>query len=191
MPFSRLSKHRQPVEDTLWASGYSLYDQLSPSSKAYLETLTGTYSQPGFKQRAEGKYEFYSGQRGAPENIGDELTAVHPIVRSNPVTGWKSIFAIGHHFTKFNELTDDESKFFKNYLDNLLVASHDIHVRFHWGKNDIAVWDNRSVYHSATKDYLNNFDRTGVRTVGIGERPYLFDNAKSRADGLNDKGLLV
>lgn len=171
--------------DTLWASGYSLYDKLSPSFRSYLETLTGTYSQPRFKQKAEGKYEIHSGQRGAPENVGDELTAIHPIIRSNPVTGWKSLFAVGNQFTKFNGLTEDESQNIKQYLRELLVASHDIHVRIRWSENDVAIWDNRSVYHSATKDYdASKYRRTGVRTVGIGERPALAKNAKSRAEDL-------
>lgn len=120
--------------DTLWASGYSLYDKLSPLYQKFLETLTGTYSQPGFKRVVDGQYEFYTQSRGAQENIGDELTAVHPVIRSNPVTGWKSIFAIGNHFTKFNGLTDEESQNLKDYLHGLLVGSHDIQVRFNWGE---------------------------------------------------------
>lgn len=44
------------------------------------------------------------------ENVGDELRAVHPVVRTNPVTGWKSIFAVGHHTEKINGLSEDESR---------------------------------------------------------------------------------
>lgn len=169
--------------DTLWASGYALYEKLSPSLRNYLKTLTGEYAQPGFKRAAEGKFEIYSDIRGAPENIGDELTAVHPIVRTNPVTGWNSIFSIGSHFTSFNDLDPKESKLLREYLLNLLQTSHDIQVRFKWGKNDVAIWDNRSVYHTATNDYYHtDAERTGVRTVGIGERPYLDPNGKSRSE---------
>lgn len=172
--------------DTLWASGYALYEKLTPTFRSYLETLTGVYSQPGFKKASEGKFEIYSGVRGAPENVGDELTAVHPLVRTNPVTGWKSIFSIGHHFTSINGLSDSESALIKDYLSELLYGSHDIQVRFRWNKNDVAIWDNRSVYHTATNDYFNDaFERTGVRTVGIGERPYLDANSSSRDEALN------
>lgn len=176
--------------DTLWASGYALYDKLTPLFRGYLETLTGVYSQPGFKKAAEGKFEIYSDTRGAPENIGDELTAVHPLVRTNPVTGWKSIYSIGHHFTSINGLSDPESALIKNYLNELSYGSHDIQVRFRWKKNDIAIWDNRSVYHTATNDYFHDtIERTGVRTVGIGERPYLDKNSKSREEALVSKKL--
>lgn len=169
--------------DTLWGSGYGLYEKLSPSFRSYLETLTGTYSQPGFKKASEGEYDLYSDTRGAPENIGDELIAIHPIIRTNPVTGWRSVFGFGHHFTSFNGLNEDESSLIKDYLHNTFIASHDLQVRFRWNKNDVAIWDNRSTYHAATFDYLNGDDvRTGVRTVGIGERPYLSKNSTSRRD---------
>ncbi|CUM50827.1 unnamed protein product [Debaryomyces tyrocola] len=154
--------------------------------QALLETLTGVYSQPGLKKAAEGKFEIYSGVRGAPENVGDELAAIHPLVRTNPVTGWKSIFSIGQHFTSINGLSDSESALIKDYLSELLYGSHDIQVRFRWNKNDVAIWDNRSVYHTATNDYFDDaFERTGVRTVGIGERPYLDANSTSRDEALN------
>lgn len=41
------------------------------------------------------KFKFYEKPRGHPDNIGTALAAVHPVVRTNPVTGWKSIFALG------------------------------------------------------------------------------------------------
>ena len=176
--------------DTLWASGYALYEKLSPSLRKYLERLTGTYAQPGFKKAAEGKFELWSDTRGAPENVGDELTAVHPIVRTNPVSGWKSIYSIGEHFTSFNELTERESSLLKGYLTELLLSSHDIQARFKWNKNDLAIWDNRSVYHTATKDYHSDIERTGVRTVGIGERPYLDVSSRGRSEDLGEDFLI-
>ncbi len=60
--------------------------------QGFLETLTAQYAQPGFKQTAEANgFKLYSGERGAPENIGEAIEAVHPVVRTNPVTGWKSV----------------------------------------------------------------------------------------------------
>lgn len=160
--------------DTLWANGYALLEKFSPSFRAYLETLTGTYSQDMFNKLSDLKnFDLYSETRGAPENYGDELIAKHPIVRTNPVTGWKSLFAVGHHFTAINEVSPIESALIKKFILDTLVASHDIQVRFKWNINDLAIWDNRSAYHAATFDFIGISERTGVRTVGIGERPYL------------------
>lgn len=177
--------------DTLWASGYELYDKLSKPVQKLVESLTGTYTQPGFKAAAQGRYDIFTGPRGAPENVGDELSAIHPVVRTNPVTGWKSVFAIGGHFTHFNELEPEESSWLTQHLSSVLLRYPELQVRFSWGKNDVAIWDNRSTYHSAIRDvYIVDALRTGVRTVGIGERPYFDPNSRSRTEDLREKGVL-
>lgn len=154
--------------------------------RSYFDTLTGTYSQPIFKENANEEYNLYSEERGAPENIGDDLKAIQPIVRTNPVTGWKTLFAVGHHFTKINEVNPLESQALKEFVWNILVQSHDIQVRHKWGKYDIAIWDNRSTYHTANPDIklLGDVYRSGVRTVGIAERPYLDPNSITQTEGL-------
>ena len=48
----------------------------------------------------------------------------------------------------------------------------------------IAIWDNRSVFHTATFDYNKLGERHGNRAVGIGEAPYLDPNSKSRTEEL-------
>lgn len=74
--------------DTLWASGYEVYDRISQPYQRFLESLTATYTQPEFERSARRhKFELFAGPRGAPENVGTELRAVHPVVRTNPVTG--------------------------------------------------------------------------------------------------------
>lgn len=172
--------------DTLWANGYALLEKFSPSFRAYLETLTGTYAQPGFNEFGKKKdFQLYLQPRGAPENVGDEFIAHHPIVRTNPVTGWKSLFAVGAHFAKINEVSPIEAALLKKFILDTLVNSHDIQVRFKWNKNDVAIWDNRSTYHSATNDYWNqDTEREGIRTVGIAERPFLDPNSTYQSESL-------
>lgn len=47
-----------------------------------------------------------------------------------------------------------------------------------------AIWDNRSVFHTATFDYAGQGERFGNRAVGLGERPYLDPNSTSRRTAL-------
>lgn len=47
-----------------------------------------------------------------------------------------------------------------------------------------AIWDNRSAFHTATFDYEGLGERFGHRAVGIGEKPYLDPNSKSRTEVL-------
>ena len=49
-----------------------------------------------------------------------------------------------------------------------------------------AIWDNRSVYHSAIFDFAGLGARTGHRAVGIGEMPYFDPNSKTRREALAD-----
>ena len=94
----RLTKLPSCGGDTLWASGYEIYDRFSSTYQKFFEGLTATFIGDGFIKAANNDPEnvkIYEKPRGSPKNIGKELTAVHPVVRTNPVTGWKSIYSIG------------------------------------------------------------------------------------------------
>jgi alpha-ketoglutarate-dependent taurine dioxygenase len=127
------------LQDTLWASGYELYDRISEPYQKFLETLTATFEQPGFQKIAqESGFKMYDKPRGAPENVGTELRAVHPVVRTNPVTGWKSIFPVGGHVKHINGLTEEESGKLLGWFLDLVYRNHDLQVRFKWkNPNDI------------------------------------------------------
>ncbi|ORY47735.1 taurine catabolism dioxygenase [Rhizoclosmatium globosum] len=141
---------------------YEVYERLSPAFRIFLEGLTATTL-------------INPGPRGAPEDVGTHLSAVHPVIRTNPVTGWKGI----------NELSKDESDLVLQQLFDLAVQNHDVHVRHHWNKNDVAVWDNRSTFHAATADFdFDQYLRLGERAASLGERPYFDPNSKSRREAL-------
>ena len=172
--------------DTLWPSGYEVYDRISKPLQAFLETLTATYAQPGFTEAAERNgFKIFSSERGAPENVGEILEAIHPVIRTNPVTGWKSVFAVGHHVQKINGLSEDESCHLVDWLVQLILENHDLQVRQRWQNvNDVAIWANRSVYHAATPDYvLGDYgERAGSRAVSLGERSYFDPQSTSRTE---------
>ena len=169
-----------------------MYDRFSPTYRKFLEGLTATFSGDGFTRAAAArpdKVRIHEGPRGSPENVGTALEAVHPVVRTNPVTGWKSVFAIGPFPKRINELWPDESDELLAKLKEVVERSHDLQVRFRWrGENDLAIWDNRSAFHTATFDYEGLGERFGHRAVGIGERPYLDVGSKSRTEALEERG---
>lgn len=145
-----------------------------------------TFEQPGFNRIAAANgFELYTQPRGSPENVGSELRAVHPLVRTNPVTGWKSIFPVGGHVKSIDGLTYEESRRLLDWFVELTVRNHDLQVRHRWqNPNDIAIWDNRSTFHTATYDIEGLGDRLGNRVVGVGERPYFDPESKSRREAL-------
>lgn len=195
--------------DTLWASGYEIYDLLSEPYQKFLEELSVTFDQPVFAAAAQRNgFELYDKPRGAPENVGKILRAVHPVIRTNPVTGWKSVFPVGGHVSHINGVTDEESKQLLDWFLSLVYKNHDLQVRLKWqNPNDIgkcgerntihretsmanrepsAIWDNRSVFHTATFDYDEEGERFGNRAVGLGERPFFDPNSQSRREALAD-----
>lgn len=170
--------------------------------------MTATFTGDGFLKAAAAdpeKVKIYTDPRGSAKNVGGELSSVHPVVRTNPVTGWKSIYALGSFPKRINELHQDESDEILAKFKRVIYENHDITVRFKWrNENDIgenlvtpseasklkvanygaAIWDNRSAFHTATFDYDGLGERFGNRAVGIGEAPYLDSNSTSRAVAL-------
>ncbi|KAI0469881.1 taurine dioxygenase family protein [Xylariaceae sp. FL0804] len=188
----RLTQLPSSGGDTLWASGYEIYDRFSKTYQKFFETLTATFVGDGFIKAAEAnpdKVRIYENARGNPANVGGELSAVHPVVRTNPVTGWKSIYALGPFPKRINELSEEESAALLKEFRNTIIENHDLQVRFKWrNPNDLAIWDNRSAFHSATFDYEGLGERFGNRAVGIGEAPYLDPNSTSRSEALYPDG---
>ncbi|RVD81885.1 uncharacterized protein DFL_009732 [Arthrobotrys flagrans] len=175
--------------DTLWASGYEIYDRLSKPYQKFLEGLTAHHSGSGFHDIAKAEnLQLYEKQRGNPANVGTDLAANHPVIRTNPVTGWKSLFPVGVFPRRINEVTLEESDALLNWFHDLIYKNHDLQVRFRWrNPNDIAIWDNRSVFHTATNDYDGLGNRFGNRAVGIGEAPYFDPNSRSRREELAER----
>ncbi|ROT42191.1 alpha-ketoglutarate-dependent taurine dioxygenase [Sodiomyces alkalinus F11] len=183
----RLTQLPRTGGDTLWASGYEIYDRISEPYQKFLASLTATFEQAAFRQVAErAGFELHEGPRGAPENVGRELKAVHPVIRTNPITGWKSVFPVGGHVKHINGVTAEESKHLLDWFLDLVYKGHDLQVRLKWqNENDIAIWDNRSVFHTATFDYDEEGERFGNRAVGLGEVPYFDPLSISRWSALS------
>ncbi|KAF8304977.1 taurine catabolism dioxygenase [Clavulina sp. PMI_390] len=188
---SDYSMLRLPIQpptggDTLWANGYEVYDRLSPSFAAYLETLTAYHSGGVFRDIASAwGTKLREDIRGHPLNQGPALEAVHPVIRVNPVTGWKSVFVNSAFTKRIIGVTKDESDRILEYLFALVDRNHDLQVRFRWQPGSFAIWDNRSHFHAATRDYTER--RSGERVVSLGEKPSFNPKGKSRREALGLK----
>lgn len=108
----------------------------------------------------------------------------HPIIRTNPVTGWKGLFVNRGFTRRIVGLTDTESDSLLDYLFEHVSANHDLQVRFRWEKDSLAIWDNRSTFHTATEDIDKGSLRLGTRSVSLGERPFFDPKSRSRREAL-------
>jgi taurine dioxygenase len=148
--------------DTLFASMHATYDALSDRMKRYLEDLTATHS-------GEHVYRGRYAAKGHDDTSRVYPTAEHPVVRTHPVTGRKSLYVNKTFTTRINDIPRAESDGILAFLHEH-CAKPDYQVRFKWQPNSIAFWDNRCVQHLALWDYYPQV-RSGYRVTVKGDRP--------------------
>ena len=148
--------------DTIFASQYAAYEALSPAYNAFLDGLTATHSGDRSYRRTNRLLGIDDRDRVFP-------TAVHPVVRTHPVTKRKALFVNEGFTTQINELSEEESR---AVLDFLFAHSTKpaFQVRFRWRPHSVAFWDNRAVQHIAMWDYFPQV-RSGSRVTIRGQRP--------------------
>jgi sulfonate dioxygenase len=107
---------------------------LSPYMQTYLSSLTALHSAD---LQAQGTRDLGRTVRREP------VTTAHPLVRTHPVTGWKSIFFNPGFVTKIVGVPKVESDAVIALLNEIVATSPESQVRFRWGEGDVAFWDNR------------------------------------------------
>lgn len=150
--------------DTLFANQYLAYEALSPGLKEVLQTLKGvsTSSKADASKTREDRIKD-SGHKS------DVLEATHPVVRTHPGTGRKSLYINIAHTARFEGWTEDESAPLLQYLFQHQVKP-EFTCRFQWGKGSIAFWDNRCALHNPINDY-HGFKRSMWRITLEGDVP--------------------
>ncbi|KAL1636878.1 hypothetical protein SLS56_000972 [Neofusicoccum ribis] len=171
--------------DTMFASSYELYDRLSPPFQRLLEGLKIHYHSASLSRAVKASGKPYPDPRGAPANVGYEFKNSQPLVRTNPVTGWKALYAGVLFAQRIEGVTESESKMLLDKIQRMITENHDLQVRVGWeGPGDIVMWDNRAVLHAATQDHHGLGARIGWRSTSIGEKPYFDPASISRKQAL-------
>jgi taurine dioxygenase len=154
--------------DTLFANMNAAYEALSKPMQDFLSTLTATHS-------AEHLYSQLIGER--KEGAAEYPRSHHPVVRTHPVTGRRTLYVNSRYTTQIDGLSSEESDALLQMLFRHILNPN-FQCRFHWHSNSIAFWDNCAVQHFATWDYFPQL-RHGYRITLKGDRPY-FDSAKGQ-----------
>src|SRR4051812_19530587 len=85
-------------------------------------------------------------------NPGDrQIVGSHPVVRTYPETGRKSLY-IGSHVQHFEGMSEEESRPLIDFL-MALSTRPEFTCRYRWQENALAIWDNRSTQQNAINDY--------------------------------------
>lgn len=93
----------------------------------------------------------------------------HPVVRTHPRTGRRTLFVNAIFTTHIAGMPEDESEELLKLLFKQ-AAVPEYQVRFKWAPGSIAFWDNRAVQHYAVSDYFP-LRRVMERAAILGDRP--------------------
>lgn len=151
--------------DTMFANQYLAYEALSDGLKATLDGLTGVSS--------SAKADVTKTREDRMKAAGAELkvlTAEHPIVRTHPETGRKTLY-VNAGFTRSIVGMDDADG--RRLLRRLYgqATIPDVQCRFRWRPGSVAFWDNRATQHIVSNDFLPA-KRVMERVTVAGDKPF-------------------
>ena len=159
--------------DTLYTNQYLAYESLSDGMKALAGQLRTVCVGDNFKA-ADGlsRKDRYARQMSEmkvkdPGNV--QTTSIHPLVRTHPETGRKSLY-IGGHVQYFDGMTDAESQ---PLIDFFMQHSTrpEFTCRVRWQSGTLTIWDNRCTQHFAVNDYPAE-TRIMHRITVCGDQPF-------------------
>ena len=136
--------------DTLFANMYLAYETLSPALQQWLRRLKVVNRSD--KAAAAATQVEQIGRIAAKQDARPVYEAIHPLVRTHPVTGRLSLYAHIGHSVRFEGMTEEESAPMLNFLYQHQIKP-EFQCRIAWRPGTLTVWDNRCTLHNAMNDY--------------------------------------
>ena len=156
----------QPLGDTLFANTIAAYEALPQAMKRRLDGLKAIHRYSS-RRRIEGSPR----PKLSRAQLDETPDIAHPIVRTHPYTGRKSLYVTAGECVGIEGMPEDEA------LD--LIAELDAHCvrpeflyRHKWREGDLLMWDNAASMHLAVCDYALPQRRLMHRTTVIGGAPF-------------------
>ncbi len=152
--------------DTLWANMEAAYDGLSDTFRNMITGLRAVHDFKNFrvlfKNTEEDRIKLHRMEDMFPNPS-------HPVVRTHPVTGRKSIYVNPQFTLRIEGLEVAESAAMLDVLfAQALVPEYQFRLR--WTPGTIVFWDNQSTQHYAANDYYP-MRRRMERTAVVGDVP--------------------
>lgn len=156
--------------DTLFASMYAAYANLSGGFKQALSSMRAVHS-----SRHVFGNERIAGDRPRKRLHNPELAvqdAVHPVVIEHPGSGRPSLYVNPSFTVRFDGWSKTESESLLAYLYRF-GARPEHTIRYRWKPGTLVIWDNRATWHYALNDYhgkrrlMHRVTVEGVALAGI------------------------
>lgn len=159
--------------DTMWANMELAYERLPDHMKETIAGLRARHSMEATFMAAKPAEDRLAMKARFPD-------PEHPVVRTHPVTGRKSLFvnAFATHFTNFHtarnvrvgqDYTHGGTDLLRHLISQAFIPEYQ--MRWRWQPGDVALWDNRCTQHYAVMDYPPCVRRMNRATI-IGDKPF-------------------
>ncbi len=126
--------------DTEFADMRAAYDALSPQIKVQIEDLQAHHSIAYSRQTLGFNFS---------EDEKDRLKgAIHPLVRTLPRSGRKTLYLASHAFRNIDWPVPDGRLLLRDLMEH--ATQREFVYRHAWRVGDLVIWDNRCTMHRAT-----------------------------------------
>jgi taurine dioxygenase len=155
--------------DTIFSSAAAAYDALPGEIKTRLQGRRASHSYMG---RLLARKKAVGLTREIPADHAQKMPLMwHPLFRTHPVTGRKSIYVTEGECTSIEGIPDDEALALIAQLHQLVTEPR-FHYRHRWQRGDVIMWDNCTCQHLAVRDYQEDQRRLMYRVSVDGSVPF-------------------
>ena len=152
---------------TEFANLHLAYDQLDPRWKAMVEAIDCQYQ---LSPHMLDNFAAYYGDEARQVWLDALAGTVHPLVRTHPETGRRSIFFSPNTEPKVLGMSKPESEAVLQMLTTHCTRPN-ITARWQWSAGDLVIWDQRCTLHYGVRDGYPG-ERNMIRVLVNGDRPY-------------------
>ena len=149
--------------DTMFCDMYAAYDALPEAIKRMCDGMMAVHS-------VANGLKYTQGTEKMNEMLKKYPMQIHPVIRTHPETGKKTIYVNRAHTSHLKGIPPHLGQ----QLLDILYRQSDIpefQCRFRWRPNSIAFWDNRACQHYAVSDYFPQ-EREMYRVTIVGDKPF-------------------
>lgn len=156
----------QPLGDTVFANTIAAYEALPESMKKRIDGLKAIHRYSARRRVVDSPRP-----KLTPEQLAETPDIAHPIVRTHPYTGRRSLYVTAGECIGIEGMPQDEAVDLIAELDAHCVRLEFLY-RHKWQVGDLLMWDNATSMHLAICDYALPQRRLMHRTTVIGTVPF-------------------
>jgi len=158
--------------DTIWADGEAAYERLPDDLKEQIDELYAVHDAGNIgRNHVKGTAEYEDRRRRLRENRRTHPLVAHPLVRSHPETGRKTLYLNPALISCIVGMGVEQSTALLDRLLAEMLRPENL-LRFRWRRHSIAMWDNRNTLHYGVNDYGDAPRRVERATIAGDDIPH-------------------